>query len=174
MSVRVAPTGRPGEHWLVLEHATRPLSADAERKFTRYWRLMRWLGLTDNRSDVLDLMYLGLKHFRIPQETLRVMPTVFSDDELRTMQVPTLLLMGVHEVIFDPQKALALARQLIPHFEGDLVPQSSHDMCVSQHALVDARILGFLSNTRRDIQNVSSPELARGQGWAASHASTLP
>ena len=23
MSVRVAPTGRPGEHWLVLEHATR-------------------------------------------------------------------------------------------------------------------------------------------------------
>jgi hypothetical protein len=22
MSVRVAPTGRPGEHWLVLEHAT--------------------------------------------------------------------------------------------------------------------------------------------------------
>ena len=25
MSVRVAPTGRPGEHWLVLEHATRAL-----------------------------------------------------------------------------------------------------------------------------------------------------
>jgi len=28
ISVRVAPTGRPREHWLVLEHATRALSGD--------------------------------------------------------------------------------------------------------------------------------------------------
>jgi hypothetical protein len=44
MSVRVAPTGRPGEHWLVLEHATRALSPTAERKFRRYWRLIRPTG----------------------------------------------------------------------------------------------------------------------------------
>ena len=35
MSVRVAPTGRAGEHWLVLEHATRALSPRAERQFAR-------------------------------------------------------------------------------------------------------------------------------------------
>jgi len=44
MSVRVAPTGRPGEHWLVLEHATRALSPVAERKFARYWRVIKPLG----------------------------------------------------------------------------------------------------------------------------------
>jgi len=44
MSVRVAPTGRPGEHWLVLEHATRPLSPLAERKFARYWRVIKPMG----------------------------------------------------------------------------------------------------------------------------------
>lgn len=44
MSVRVAPTGRPGEHWLVLEHATRALSPTAERKFRRYWRVIRPTG----------------------------------------------------------------------------------------------------------------------------------
>jgi hypothetical protein len=44
MSVRVAPTGYPGEHWLVLEHATCALSADASRRFTRYWRLIKPLG----------------------------------------------------------------------------------------------------------------------------------
>ena len=44
MSVRVAPTGRPGEHWLVLEHATRALSPAVERKFARYWRLVKPLG----------------------------------------------------------------------------------------------------------------------------------
>ena len=44
MSVRVAPTGRPGEHWLVLEHATRALSPIAERHFARYWRVIKPLG----------------------------------------------------------------------------------------------------------------------------------
>jgi hypothetical protein len=44
MSVRVAPTGRPGEQWLVLEHATRALSPLAERKFARYWRVMKPMG----------------------------------------------------------------------------------------------------------------------------------
>jgi hypothetical protein len=44
MSVRVAPTGRTDEHWLVLEHATRALSPLAERKFARYWRVIKPMG----------------------------------------------------------------------------------------------------------------------------------
>ena len=44
MSVRVAPTGRPGEHWLVLEHATRALSPRAERQFARSWRVIKPMG----------------------------------------------------------------------------------------------------------------------------------
>ena len=44
MSIRVAPTGRPHEHWLVLEHATRALSPTAERKFARYWRVIKPMG----------------------------------------------------------------------------------------------------------------------------------
>jgi pimeloyl-ACP methyl ester carboxylesterase len=120
---------------------------------------MRWLGIKDNLGEpetrrvsdkVVDLMYLGLKHFRIPQETMRVAPTVFSDAELRAMHIPTLLLIGDHEVIYDPAMALARARRLIPDCEGDLVPRSRHDMCVSQYRLVDKRILDFLKKTRTD------------------------
>ncbi len=44
MSVRVAPTGRPDEHWLVLEHATRALSPTTGRKFERYWRMIKPMG----------------------------------------------------------------------------------------------------------------------------------
>jgi pimeloyl-ACP methyl ester carboxylesterase len=51
------------------------------------------------------------------------MPTVFSDDELRVMRVPTLLLIGDHEVISDPATALARAHRLMPHFEGEHVRQ---------------------------------------------------
>ena len=83
---------------------------------------MRWVGFNDHPGEtdtrpVLELMYLGMKHFRMPQETLRVIPTVFSDGELRAMHVPTLLLVGDHEVIYDPATALARARRP-SRFEG--------------------------------------------------------
>ena len=105
----------------------------------------RWLGFTDRGyANMLDLMYLGLKHFRMPVETARVLPAVVSDEQLRTMQAPTLLLIGDHEVISDPARALERARRLIPHFEGELVPGCRHDMCSSQHAIVDARVVDFL------------------------------
>jgi pimeloyl-ACP methyl ester carboxylesterase len=120
---------------------------------------MRWLGIKDNPGDsetrrvgnnVVDLMYLGLKHFRMPQA---IMPTVFSDTNLRALHVPTLLLLGDREVIYDAATALARARRLLPDFQGDLLPASSHDMCFSQHQLVNARILDFLRKSLTDDQD---------------------
>ena len=117
-------------------------------RFTVNW-FMRWLGITDRSREkaarwVLELTYLGLRHFRMPPETLRVMPTLFSEDQLRAMRVPTLLLIGEHEVICDPRAALARARGLFPDVQGELVPDCRHDMCFSQRAIVDARVLEFL------------------------------
>jgi pimeloyl-ACP methyl ester carboxylesterase len=117
---------------------------------------MRWLGFTYRPGEtdarpVLELMYLGLKHFRVPPETLRVMPSVFSEDQLQAMRVATLLLIGEQEVIYDPATALARARRLIPNVQGELVPRSNHDMCFSQHRIVDARVLDFLNDDRRNM-----------------------
>jgi pimeloyl-ACP methyl ester carboxylesterase len=115
---------------------------------------MRWLGFIDaGARPVLNLMYLGLKHFRLPPETLRVLPDVVRDDQLREMHVATLLLMGDREVMFDAATALARAYRLISNVEANLVPRSSHDMCFSQHRIVDARILNFLRKTRTDDQD---------------------
>ncbi len=116
---------------------------------------MGWLGFEDGPGNldarrVVDLMYLGLKHFRLPPETLRVVVNVFSDGELRAIHLPMLLLMGEDEVIYDPVRALARARRLIPDFKGGLVPRSSHDMCFSQHRIVDAQVLEFLKDDGRN------------------------
>ena len=114
---------------------------------------MRWAGFTDTPGErdagpVLNLMYLGMKHFRMPADTVRIAANALSDDQLRAMRVPTLLLMGDREVLCDAAAALARARRLIPDFEGELVPGCRHDMCFSQHRLVDARVLDFLKKTR--------------------------
>jgi pimeloyl-ACP methyl ester carboxylesterase len=113
--------------------------------------LMGWMGMKDTPGDtvarcMLDLAYLGAKHFRFVPETARVMPSVFSDDELRALHVPVLLLIGENEVIYDAAKALARARALLPNLEGELVPRCNHDMCFSQHRIVDTRVLDFLSD----------------------------
>ena len=111
----------------------------------------RWLGFTDPAyANLLEMVYLGLRHFRMPIETARVMPAVVSDDALRTMKVPTLLLIGDREVISNPARALERARRLIPEFEGELVPECRHDMVSRRRDVVDPHVLDFLKKTRTD------------------------
>jgi len=61
MSIRVEPTGRPGEQWLILEHATRALSLDAERKFKRYWHVIKPMGALVSRQLLLAVRRRALR-----------------------------------------------------------------------------------------------------------------
>ena len=112
---------------------------------------MGWMGFEDTPDEtatrrLLDLVYLGMKYFRIPPEIVRIMPRVFSDDELRALHVPVLLLIGEDEVMYDAAKVMSRARGLIPNFEGELVPGCNHDMYASQHRIVNQRVLDFLND----------------------------
>ena len=114
-------------------------------RLTVNW-FMRWLGVTGAAArPILELTYLGLKHFQVPVETLRVLPVVFPDYRLRAMRVPTLLLIGRREVVWNPVTALRRARELFPDIQAELVPNSSHEMCLSQREFVDARVRQFLN-----------------------------
>lgn len=109
-----------------------------------------WMGFKDTPGDtvtrcLLDLAFLGLKYFRFQPETMRILPSLFSDDELRALDMPVLLLMGEDEVLYDPAKALDRARRLVPNFEGELVPECRHEMSLSQYRIVDERVLEFLN-----------------------------
>jgi pimeloyl-ACP methyl ester carboxylesterase len=117
--------------------------------------LMRWMAYEENLQDrrmhnlydcVVNQMYLGLKHFPV-RNRIAVPPTALSDEELRSMRIPTLLLIGQQEVLYDPAAALNRAKRLIPNLETELVPQASHEMAFGKHELVDARILRFLKES---------------------------
>jgi pimeloyl-ACP methyl ester carboxylesterase len=124
-------------------------------RFTVNW-FFRWLAFTDNHGDavgqqigekVIELTYLGLKHFRSPKDTTRVVFPVLSDDTLRAMRMPMLLLIGDHEVIGNPAAAVERARRLVPDIEAELVPRCSHDMAFTQHRIVAAHVLNFLKKS---------------------------
>lgn len=111
---------------------------------------MGWLGIKDLPGDLVskhlfDLFYFGMKHFRMPPETQFIIPSVFSDQELQALNAPVLLLIGKDEVIYNPVKAMDRARRLLPNFQGELVPNSKHNMCGTHFQIVDERVLDFLN-----------------------------
>jgi pimeloyl-ACP methyl ester carboxylesterase len=89
-----------------------------------------------------EQLYLGFKHFHCQGEAN---PDTFSDDELRGLKTPTLLLIGQQEVIYDPIASIERARRLIPRLEADLIPHASHDLSYFQAGVVDERILKFMT-----------------------------
>lgn len=71
-------------------------------------------------------------------------PPVLSDGALKSIQIPTLLLFGEREVIYNPKAALKRANRLIPHIEAEILPDAGHAVNIDQPEMVNQRILEFL------------------------------
>ena len=73
-----------------------------------------------------------------------VMPSVFSGEELRQVQVPVLMLIGDQDRL-NPPKVIERARQMIPHMEAEIIPHASHLLSMEQPERVNTRVLSFLA-----------------------------
>lgn len=87
-------------------------------------------------------MILGILSTR-PQQPVRA--TVFSDKELRQVNMPVLLLIGEQSVIYNPKSVLKRAKQLLPNIEAEIIPRSSHGLNMEQAELVNRLILQYYS-----------------------------
>jgi pimeloyl-ACP methyl ester carboxylesterase len=87
-----------------------------------------------------ELMLLGILNSR-PQPPIRATP--FSDAQLRSIQVPVLVLIGERSVIYDPRRAQRRAILLIPGVQAEIIPDASHALIEEKSELVNARILRF-------------------------------
>lgn len=59
--------------------------------------------------------------------------------------MPTLLVIGEQEVIYDAREAMAHARALIPKMQAALIPGAGHLMNLSPPEELHAAIAGFLA-----------------------------
>jgi len=75
-------------------------------------------------------------------------PHVFSDKELRQIQIPVLLLIGDHEVIYDPDRVIQRATRLVRGLRASIVPNANHCAQYTAPEFVNQEILEFLNPTK--------------------------
>ena len=92
-------------------------------------------------DPVQEQMIIGITNM----QNVSFMRPVFTDEELSHVIAPTLLLIGDHEIMYKPQKALDNAARLIPNLQTELVPNANHMLNSDQPELIDARVLQFLA-----------------------------
>jgi pimeloyl-ACP methyl ester carboxylesterase len=71
-------------------------------------------------------------------------PPVYSDEELRGIKAPMLLLIGEHEVIYNPQRAIQRATRMVPNLKAEIIPNANHNAQVTAPDMVNKKILDFL------------------------------
>lgn len=73
-------------------------------------------------------------------------PYVFTDKELSSVQVPILLLIGEHEVMYNPIEALERAKRFVPQLTAELIAGVGHLMSMEKPELINKRVLSFLTS----------------------------
>jgi pimeloyl-ACP methyl ester carboxylesterase len=73
-----------------------------------------------------------------------VPPKIFDDSELKSITIPTLLLVGEKEVIYDPKKVLDRASRTVPNMTTELVPDGTHLMSWEKNETINARMINYL------------------------------
>lgn len=109
-------------------------------------RSMTGGALSDERF--LEMMEAGVRGFRYDPEG--IFPSELTDAELASIRAPTLALLGGDEVIYDPERAVARARRLIPRVDAAILPGLGHLLGVQRPDLVDPRIAAHLEAAERE------------------------
>jgi pimeloyl-ACP methyl ester carboxylesterase len=76
-------------------------------------------------------------------------PTVYTDAELKQIELPALLLIGAGEKIYNPQRVIERAQKWMPDLTAETISNAGHLLIMDQPEIINARILKFLSNGDR-------------------------
>jgi pimeloyl-ACP methyl ester carboxylesterase len=110
-----------------------------------YW-LLEDLAQKDKASRVMlekevDAAFMRLRCFKLNR---LVKPTVLQDEELQSIKVPALYLVGEHEKIYSAQKAIQRLHKVAPHIKAEVIPNAGHDLTIVQAEMVNEKVLEFL------------------------------
>jgi pimeloyl-ACP methyl ester carboxylesterase len=90
------------------------------------------------------LFYLIMKYGKSANQ---VFPTIFTDEQLKRITAPTLLLYGEKEIIYDYNLAIKRAEKYLKNIKTEIIPGANHLTAVSNPTNTNLTILDFLNTT---------------------------
>ena len=88
-------------------------------------------------EEVDEYVTLIMRHFK---SRIDAQP-IFSDEELQRLTMPTLLLVGAQDALFDSEKTAARMQKLVPHLTATILPEFGHVLYNTT-----TQIIPFLAN----------------------------
>jgi pimeloyl-ACP methyl ester carboxylesterase len=70
-----------------------------------------------------------------------------SHEELRSIHVPTLFLVGENEVLYAAQEAVQRLHAVAPQIQTAIIPNAGHDLLLVQTEIVNQKIVVFLAQS---------------------------
>ncbi len=95
-------------------------------------------------DEMIEEDLLARRCFKIEKRDI-VRPTVLSDDDWRRLAVPTLCLVGRHEVSYSAERAIQRLAAVAPHVTT-AITDGDHHLTITQPDWVIERVLGFLAD----------------------------
>lgn len=92
------------------------------------------------------LMAMKCFTFRMP-----ITPTVLTDEELRSLKIPVLFLVGENEVVYPADKAVHRIKTVAPWIITELIQNASHDLTISQTRIVNSKATSFLLGIEEEV-----------------------
>ncbi len=96
---------------------------------------------------MVDEFLVSARCFESPDPRELPLLTALDDEELRSMKVPTLFLVGENEVLYSAQQAVQRLNELVPHIRTAIIPKAGHDLLLVQTDMVNQKIVEFLAQS---------------------------
>jgi len=98
------------------------------------------------------LMAMKCFTFRMP-----ITPTVLTDDELGSLDIPVLFLVGENAVVYPADKAVHRIKTVAPSIVTDVIQNASRDLTNSQTQIVNGKTTSFLLGIQGETKCPKSP-----------------
>ncbi|MEV0400051.1 alpha/beta fold hydrolase [Actinoallomurus sp. NPDC050550] len=115
---------------------------------TAGWARPRFLSWIDGQGQAAEddpvgrVIGAGMRDYRAAMPT----PAYFTDEEIRSIDVPALVLVAGRSAVHDPQRALRRAEALIGDVQAELWPDATHAISGQCADEVNARVLRFIDD----------------------------
>lgn len=109
--------------------------------------------------EMLAVIFAGAAGFRVN----RPAPLPLTDDEIRAIRVPTLLLLGEHSALLRPTQVRDRVNEMMPRVQVEIIAETGHGPNLERPDEVNQRILDFIDHRRQsdkpkaEIRNDKGP-----------------